>query len=201
MAFFKKRVTPEQFGELLVKSAHANIAADAGRSLEMSFDDGPGSGGGIQFLERKGISVSAIRFYIRLFTHCAIQAASTRFDESTGQAVTQAAMGTFSSNIGEYDYARTYNELASIYAGRHRFTNKIEILSNPQRQFTYSNLRYPNAGVLNAKYLIETFVISNISNSNVLRGGFQVFSGTVCQALDVTLMASTHVSKSAKLNR
>ena len=58
---------------------------------------------------------------------------------------------------------------------------------------------HPNAGVLNAKYLIENFVISNVSNAKVLGDGFAGYSGKVGGGLDVVLRSMTQLSKSVKI--
>jgi hypothetical protein len=70
-------------------------------------------------------------------------------------------------------------------------------LNNPNYHWPF--LPYPNAGILNAKYLIETFVISNLKNANVLGDGFAGYSGKVGGGLDIVLRAMTQLSKSVKL--
>jgi len=70
-------------------------------------------------------------------------------------------------------------------------------LSNPGFDFTI--LPYPNAGILNAKYLIENFVLSLVNNTYVLDDSFGAFSGKVCQGLNIVLRAMGQLSKSTKL--
>jgi hypothetical protein len=70
-------------------------------------------------------------------------------------------------------------------------------LNNPNYHWPF--LPYPNAGILNAKYLIDNFVISNVTNNNVLGEGFSLYSGTVGGGLDIVLKAMTQLSKSFKL--
>jgi hypothetical protein len=53
---------------------------------------------------------------------------------------------------------------------------------------------------LNAKYLIENFVISNVNNSNVLGDGFGLYGGTVGGGLDIVLRAMTQLLKSVKIS-
>jgi hypothetical protein len=75
---FKKRITPEGFGGIVIRWANEFLEGDCGRSLGILFDDSDGSGGRTKFLERKGISVAKQHVYHRLFTHCAIQAPCIR---------------------------------------------------------------------------------------------------------------------------
>jgi hypothetical protein len=82
-------------------------------------------------------------------------------------------------------------------SGRHRFDRRIEALSNPEYDFPV--LLNPNAGILNAKYLIETFVLSNVNNTAVLGERFGLYSGTVCGGLNAALRAMAQLSKSAKI--
>lgn len=70
-------------------------------------------------------------------------------------------------------------------------------MNNPN--YRWPVLPYPNAGILNAKYLIETFVIPSVKNSYVLGDGFAGYSGTVGAGLDIILRAMTQLSKSTKL--
>jgi len=76
-----------------------------------------------------------------------------------------------------YDFETTYNALEAVYRGRHRFDRRIEALSNPEYDFPV--LPNPNAGILNTKYLIESFVLSNVNNTAVLGERFGLYSGTV----------------------
>jgi hypothetical protein len=65
---------------------------------------------------------------------------------------------------------------------------------------TTNFLTYSNAGISNTKYLIETFVLLNVNNSNVLGDSFGLYSGTVGGGLDIALRAMTQLSKSAKIS-
>ena len=96
-----------------------------------------------------------------------------------------------------YDFDKTYNALEAVYRGQHKFDPRIESLNNPS--YSWPFLPYPNAGVLNAKYLIENFVISNVSNTRILGDGFAVYSGKVGAGLDIVLRAMKQISKSWKL--
>ena len=96
-----------------------------------------------------------------------------------------------------YNFETSYNALEAIYRGRHRFDPRIDALSNPKFDFPF--LPNPNAGVLNAKYLIENFVLSNVNNTVVLGEGFGLYSGTVCGGLNIALRAMTQLSRSVKL--
>lgn len=197
---FKKKITPEEFGRTAASWGNEFLVSDAAVSLGHLFDDffdRDTSLTGVQYLERHGIPAPKTNLYIRLFAHCAIQAASTQFSQETGRAITQGAMTGFQKTPEGYDFGTTYNELEAVYRGRHKFDPRIERLNNPNYHWPF--LPYPNAGVLNAKYLIENFVISNVNNANVLGDGFALYSGKVSAGLDIVLRAMTQLSASVKL--
>lgn len=174
---------------------------DAAVSLAVLFDDFWGrdkSETGVQYLERHGIPASKTNLYIRLFAHCSVQAASTQFSQGTGRAITQGAMTGFAKTPEGYNFGTIYNALEAVYRGQHKFDPRIEALTNPDYYWPF--LPYPNAGILNAKYLIENFVISNVHNSKVLGDGFGSYSGKVGGGLDIVLRAMTQLSKSAKIS-
>ena len=198
---FKHKITPEKFGVTVVDWANEFLVMDAAVSLGLLFDDffdRDTSLTGVQYLERHGIPASKTGLYIRLFAHCAIQAAATQFSHDTGRAITRGAVMAYKKMPEGYDFDTNYNALEAVYRGRHKFEPRIERLNNPKYHWPF--LPFPNAGVLNAKYLIENFVISNVNNTNVLGDGFALYSGKVGGGLDIALRAMTQLSKSAKLS-
>ena len=198
---FKKKISPEEFGRTVVSWGNEFLVNDAAVSLARLFDDfwdRDTTEKGAQFLERHGIPASKQNLYIRLFAHCAVQAASTQFSQETGKEIAWGAMTNFAKAPEGYDFGTTYTALEAVYRGRHKFDRRIEPLSNPNYEWPF--LPHPNAGILNAKYLIENFVISNVNNNNVLGEGFRLYSGTVGGGLDIVLKAMTQISKSFKLS-
>jgi hypothetical protein len=107
-------------------------------------------------------------------------------------------MTGFIKTPASYDFGTTYNALEAVYRGRHKFDPKIERLNNPN--YHWPLLPYPDAGILNAKYLIDNFVISNVSNAEVLGDGFAIYSGKVGAGLDIVLRAMTQLSKLVKIS-
>jgi hypothetical protein len=197
---FKKTITPEEFGLTATSWGNEFLVNDAAVSLGLLFDDfwdRDKSEKGEQYLARHGIPPSKTNLYIRLFAHCAVQAASTQFSQDTGRSIIRGAMTGFRKTPEGYDFDTTYNALEAVYRGRHKFDPRIERLNNPSYHWPF--LPYPNAGVLNAKYLIENFVISNVNNANVLGDGFAGYSGKVGGGLDIVLRAMTQLSKSVKI--
>jgi len=197
---FKTKISPEEFGRTATSWGNEFLVNDAALSLGRLFEDffdRDTSLTGAQYLARHGIPEPKTNLYIRLFAHCAVQAASTQFSQDTGRAITQGAMTGFKKTPEGYDFGTTYNALEAVYRGHHKFDRRIEPLSNPNYHWPF--LPYPNAGILNAKYLIENFVISNVNNNNVLGDGFRLYSGTVGGGLDIVLKAMTQLSKSVKL--
>ena len=199
---FKKKVTPGEFGGIVVKYANDILAGDALRSLGMRFENWDGSRGWGTFLESQGVSVPTMKLYSRLFTHSAIQAACTQFtrsDEATRRAITYgAAIEAFPNKPDGYDFETTYTTLAAAYRWQHKFDRRVEPLSNSELKFPL--LPNPDVGVLNAKYLIESFVIPNMKNSQSFIDDFYSYSITVCQGVGIVLKAAVHVSKWLKIS-
>jgi hypothetical protein len=199
VAFFKKKVTPEEFGQAITHLVKGPLSSDALRSLGTRFEDFDASSGWAVFLERKGVSRSVQSLYCVLFIHCAIQAACTQFDEATRHVIVHGAtIDSFASTPDGYDFQEIYEELEAIYRGRLKFDQRLEPLSNSDFQFPY--LPNPNAGVLTAKYLIESFIVPNMVNSKAFIDDFKGYSGTVCVAIGVVQRALDQLFKSVSLS-
>ena len=195
---FKKQVTPTEFGEAIVYLAKDFLASDGGRSLGTQFDNWDGSDGWGKFLERRGMLIPLQRVHFILFTHCSVQAACTDLEESKRRQITQGATSSaLQVKPDGYDFVSTYTTLEAVYRGGYMFSRDIEALSNSDIQFDY--LPNPNVGVLNAKFLIDNFVIPNMDNSNNFISGFHLYSGTVCTGISVVRRAMVHLSKSVKI--
>jgi len=198
--FFKQKITPEELGHTATKWANEFLVNDAAVSLGLLFDDFWDRDKSLtpaQYLERHGIPPSKTHLYIRTFAHCSVQAASTQFNQDTGLAVTRGAMTSFKETPQGYDFETTYNALEAVYRGQRHFHPSIEALNNPN--YHWPILPNPKAGILNARYLIETFVALYVKNTKVLGDGFSLFSGKVGGGLDIVLRAMTQLSKSTKL--
>jgi hypothetical protein len=199
VAFFKRKATPEEFGEAITQLVKDPLSSDALRSLGTRFDDFDASSGWSVFLERKGVSRSVQSLYCVLLIHCAIQAACTQFDEATRRAIVHGAtIDSFASKPDGYDFEGVFDELEAIYCGRLKFDQRLEPLSNSDFQFPY--LPNPNVGVLTAKYLIESFIIPNMLNSKAFIDDFKGYSGTVCVAIGVVQRALDQLFKSVSLS-
>jgi hypothetical protein len=202
--FFKKKITSDEFGRLTASWANEFLVNDGAVSLSRFFDefyDKDRERDGEQFLDRMGVPPPKTNLYIRLFSHCAIQAASTQFGRKVGKAITMGAMSNYVKTPTGYDFESTYSALDAIYSGRHRFGVEYDALSNPG--FDFPVLPNPDSGILNAKFLIDDFMFSNLSQALLVRAvssdGFKVFSGSVCGGLNIALRAMAQLSKSARI--
>jgi hypothetical protein len=144
------------------------------------------------------MSIPTQKLHYRLFAHCAVQAASIQFGDAVRRAITQGALDTFSNKPDGYDFEATYDTLNKIYCGQYRFEQKIEALRNPELQMP--NFPKPNIAVLNAKYLIESFVIANVPDNRVCTDGFKLYSTTVGQGFAIVIKAMDFISRSFKLS-
>ncbi len=200
---FKQKVTPTEFGQAILYLVEEFLASDAGRSLGMRFpnwlDRADASEGWSPFLERNGVSVSIQKLNFILYTHCAIQAACTQFEEEVRREVTQGAIECFKKNIIGYDFKTTYNTLEAAYKGQHKFDQRIQPLSNPGATINF--LPDPKVGVVNAKYLIEAFAIPRMPNGAAFLHDFQSYSSTVCASIGTVQRALDHLFKRVKIVR
>lgn len=193
---FKKQITLVEFGQGIIQLVNEPISSDCSRALGMRFENWDGSNGWANFLQSRGIPISTQKLHYRLWVHAAIQAACTQFDEAKRRIITQSAMEVFSETIPNYDLASTYNSLESAYRGQYDFDSRLSPLSNPGAAISF--LPNPHVGVLNAKYLIEAFVLPHMPNSAAFTDEFQSYSSTVCASIGTVGRAIGHISKSFK---
>jgi hypothetical protein len=101
------------------------------------------------------------------------------------------------ATLADYDVASTYNALELVYRGQYKFDPKVAPLSNPEASIHY--LPDPKVGVLNAKYLVEVFVIPHMPNSSAFIDQFQSYSSTACASIGTVSRAMNHILKSFKI--
>jgi hypothetical protein len=195
---FKKHLKPEELGAGIVQYAHEFLAADANRSLGLMYDDWDGSKGWAKFLESKGMPRAMLQLHYRLFTHCSVQAASSQFSRNIGRAITQGAVVSFAGNVTGYNFESTYNSLEHIYCGQHRFDGRIERLSNGGLQMP--GFHMPNIAVLNAKFLIENFVMANVPGNKAYTSEFGLYSSTVGSGFAIVIRAMDTILRSFKIS-
>jgi hypothetical protein len=194
---FKKQITLAEFGQGIVQLANEPISSDCSRALGMRFENFDASQGWSRFLEHKGISIPTQKLHFRLWTHCAIQATCTQFDEGQRRTITQTAMNAFSEKLANYDVGSTYKALESVYRGQYKFDPRVAPLSNPEASIHF--LPDPKAGVLNAKYLIEAFVMPHMPNSAAFIDEFQSYSSTACASIGTVSRAMNHILAKFKI--
>jgi len=74
----------------------------------------------------------------------------------------------------------------------------VEPLTNLDAKLTF--LPNQNAGVLNAKYLIDNFVVPNMSNYSAFIDDFRGYSSTVCATVGTVRRAMDQLSRSFKMS-
>lgn len=196
--FLKQKVSAAEFGQGILHFSHEFIASDAGRALGMRFENFDGSNGWARFLERCGVQLPMQKLHFRLYAHCAIQGASTQFEERIAREITSGAMSGFTNTVEGYDFEEAYQTLDRAYRGQHSFTPDIESLRNPDVQLGF--LPNPNVGVLNAKFLVECFVLPNMSNYVAFLEDFEGYSSAACATIGTVCRAIDQVSRSCKMS-
>lgn len=195
---FKKQATLEECGYGIFHLAFDPLSSDCCRSLGARFQDFDARGGISKFLESKSVPIEEQKLYFRLFTHCAVQAVCTQFNEGKRRSITRGAITNgFPTKIDEYDFETTYGTLEATFRGQHRFGPAVEPLNNPSAQISW--LPNSNVGVLNAKYLIENFVLSHMKNKDAFIEDFGPYSSTISAAIGLMQRAMDHFLKSFKV--
>lgn len=197
ISLFKKKVSPTEFGQGIIQLAAGWLWNDAGRTLGMRFEDFDGSQGWPYFLRQKGMDDSFIQLYSCVFAHCALQAACSSFGDETAHAVTLGAMKSLARPPSGYSADMTYIEVARVYSGEHRLHSSVANLTNPN--FFVPFIPKPEAGILNAKYLLDRFVIGKLDNSEDFITDFNSFSGGVASAIGTATRAIDWHRRSTKL--
>jgi hypothetical protein len=193
---FKKQISLVEFGQGIIQLANEPISSDCSRALGMRFENWDGSKGWSNFLQSRGIPILTQKLHYRLWTHAAIQATCTQFDESKRRTVTESAMQAFSERLPGYDFGSSYTALEMAYRGQYKFEPRLAPLSNAGAAISF--LPNPQVGVLNAKYLIEEFVFQHMPNGAAFVDEFQSYSSTVCASVGTVSRAIDHISKSFK---
>jgi hypothetical protein len=188
---FKRQISLAEFGQGVLQLANEPLSSDCSRALGMRFENWDGSKGWSNFLLGRGISIPTQKLHFRLWTHCAIQATCTQFDEGQRRTVTQSAMNAFSEQLADYNAESTYNALESVYRGQYKFDPRVAPLTNPEASIHF--LPDPKAGVLSAKYLVEAFVIPHMLNSSDFIDEFQSYSSTVHASIGTVSRAMNHI--------
>lgn len=189
----EKKVSAAEFGQGILHLSYEFIASDAGRALGTRFENFDGSNGWANFLERHGVPLPIQELHFRLYTHCAIQAASTQFETRIAREVTSGAMSGFTNSAEGYNFEATYQTLARVYGGQYKFDPNIDVLANSEAQLTF--LPNPYAGVLNAKFLLESFVVRKMSNYPAFFDGFGGYSSTACATVATVRRAINQLSQ------
>jgi hypothetical protein len=198
--FFKSKVSPSEFGQAVLHVGKDFLMLDAGHSLVLRFEDffdRQASESSPSFLERHGLAMPLQKLYFRLYTHCAMQANFSQFDAAIAREMTRGAMSLFTFDIEGYDFDATYMTLDSAYRGQHLFSPAVEPLTNAEAKLKF--LPNPYAGVVNAKFLIEDFVLPYMSNSPAFIDDFWGYSSAVSSAVGTACRAMDQVSKSFKV--
>jgi|SRR5665213_696307 len=193
---FKKQISLAEFGQGIIQLANESLSSDCGRALGMRFENWDGSKGWSNFLQSRGISIPVQKLHYRLWTHAAIQATCTQFDEAKRRIITQSAMQAFSEKLPDYDFESTYSALESIYRGQYNFSPRVAPLTNPDAGNRF--LPNPQVAVLSAKYLIEVFVFPHMPNSDAFIEEFRSYGSPLVASIGTVSRAIDHISKSFK---
>ncbi len=195
---FKSRTSPQQFGRLLLYFCQEMIATDAGRSQGLVFEDFGADENWPQFFVNKGISINDQKRYIRTFVHVALQAATTLLEKEHRLATLQGAMASYSSIPVGYDFDLVYREVEAVHAGTYPFPHSLRECRNPEAQVSW--LPNPNAGVLNAKYLIERFGSIHPQNERAWLNNFESFSLVACSPIGTAKRAGDLLLKKHRIS-
>jgi hypothetical protein len=196
---FKTKISAVELGQGIIHLANETLASDSDRALAERFEDYDGSGGWDRILERQGVSIQTQGLHYRLFAHCAVQGTCTQYNEPTRRVITESAMKAFKKTDG-YDFQDSYNALEAAYRGEHKFIPRIESLDYPHGKPNF--LPNPNVGLINARFLLQSFVIRHMQNSAVFvteQLQFEGYTATVQASIGTVQRAIEYISQKFKV--
>lgn len=199
LGLFKQKITLQYFGQSLMYLAKDTLGNEALSSLGRQFPDFDASNGWTPFLESRGVSLDELRLYIRLYQHCSIQAACTYLEPSMPRPITESAVGGFAKQPEGYRFDGVYQTLTSAYGGQRIFHHLIEALTNGE--VSIRGLPNPDAGVINARFLIDTFIKLRMPNAPAYMDNFQSYSVSVAVGVTTAQRAIDHILAKATLTR
>jgi hypothetical protein len=131
-----------------------------------------------------------------LYSHCAIQAAFTQAPETIRRPLTHGALASLAVDPHGYEFDSVYVTLDAAYGGRHGFHPAVERLTNHEARHEF--LPNPQASVVNARYLVESFVVRWMDNKEPFFGDFRGYSMTMYASVATVCRAISYASKSFK---
>jgi hypothetical protein len=78
------------------------------------------------------------------------------------RTMVHGAISGLSETPAGYDFSKTFDELEAAFEDEYKFDPRVAPLTNPNAQPRF--LAYPNVGVVASKYLISSFILSNMKN-------------------------------------
>lgn len=196
MLGFKKTIPINEFGLAVLRYADEFISADAGRSLGTQFENWDGSRGWWTFLQGRGMSISALKLYQRLYTHCVLQANFKGFSTHHRWEMVHGAITCLAETPEGYNLERVFAELEAVFDGEFKLNPSVETLnSNARLNFS----AYPDVGILASRYLIHAFIIPKMQNSGIFIENFNLYSSTVGSSVATANRAMDQITGKVKI--
>lgn len=188
---FKKSVTPEQFGEGVLHFASDYIYQDALRSLGARFENYDASKGWLPVFQANGVSVDTVKLYYLYYTHAVLQMNFKSFSLTQRQAMTRGAMANIADKPASYDFSKTFNELEDAFNDHYKFDPSVAPLRNAE---------VGSMAVVNAsKYLINSFILSNMKNAQAYIRDFGSYCATFGATSATAQRATQQILAKAKI--
>jgi|SRR5665213_2167268 len=188
---FKKSVTPDQFGEAVLYYANDFISADASRSLGARFENYDASKGWLPVFEANGVPIPTVKLYHLFYTHAVLQTHFKSFSLAHRQAMARGAMKNIANKPPAYDFGKTFSGLEAAFSGQYKFDPSVATLQNADA--------LPIPGVAAAKYLLDSFVLTNMKNHRTFIDDFRGFSSNVCSTIATVHRATEQLLTKVKV--
>jgi hypothetical protein len=194
---FKKTIPASEFGLWVLKYADEFITNDALRSLASRFPAGyDASRGWTPVFESNGVPIPTVKLYRRQYTHCILQSVFKGHSQPCRRAMVQGAISGLQDTPAGYDFKKTFGNLESVFEGNYQFDPRVEPLNDDGRQ---NFMTPPNVHVMASKYLIDSFVLHHMKNSNSFVENFKSYTGTIGSSLATAHKAMNAIASKAKI--
>jgi hypothetical protein len=195
--FGKKTIAISEYGLWVLKYSDDFVSADAQRSLGSRFPDYDASRGWVPVFEKNGVPISLVKLYLRVYTHCVLQTVFNGYSSLHRRTMVQGAISGIADTPTGYDFSKTFDELEAAFEGRYKFDSKVEPLNNPDARLPF--MHSPNVGIQASKFLINSFIIPNMTNRQAFIDDFKGYSMAFGSAVATAHRASEQILSKVKL--
>lgn len=198
MAFFKQRVSPEQYGAEVLITAKDWLETDLMNALGRCFPKLDVSNGWIAFFEGVGVSKEMLKTYLRMGMHCSLQSCFTQCDPILRHRIVSGAIGLLEGQAEGYEFETCYDKLARALEGERVFGDKVDSLS-ASFPLHFLPEKYEDAAISASKMLVDEFASKQLPNPEYIFDNFKSFSSGIGASISLVQRAHNNASRDLKI--